>query len=178
MPRQRSFAKTGEETEMYCYCLFCETGKCDYVARAAMQAFPCRAISPKQIQHTWVKGTPEDRVHDLLPGYVFLYFEDPVTFPWQLRKVDRIIRCLRDTNLDYELHGSDQEFAEMLYKKDGVIGRTEVTETDGRFTIADETFRNLHAEILKVDRRNKRMKIEILFANNKVQTWVEYEIIQ
>ena len=42
----------------------------------------------------------------------------------------------------------------------------------------DETFRNFNMEILKVDRRNKRMKIEILFANNKVQTWVEYEIIQ
>ena len=143
--------------------------KIDYIITAGHGSVPMWSQSTRM---------PEDRIHDLLPGYVFLYFEDPVTFPWQLRKVDRIIRCLRDTNLDYELHGSDQEFAEMLYKKDGVIGRTEVTETNGRFTIADETFRNLHAEILKVDRRNKRMKIEILFANNKVQTWVEYEIIQ
>ena len=162
---------------MYCYCLFCETGKCDYVARAAMQAFPCRAISPKQIQHTWSKGASEDRVHDLLPGYVFLYFEDESVYPWELRKVDRIIRCLRDTSYDYQLQGPDEEFAWMLYRKDGVIGRTEVTETDGRFEIADETFRSLQAQILKVDRRNKRMKIEILFANHRVQTWVEYEII-
>ena len=162
---------------MYCYCLFCETGKCDYVARAAMQAFPCRAISPKQIQHTWSKGASEDRVHDLLPGYVFLYFEDESVYPWELRKVDRIIRCLRNTSYDYQLQGPDEEFARMLYRKDGVIGRTEVTETDGRFEIADETFRSLQAQILKVDRRNKRMKIEILFANNRVQTWVEYEII-
>ncbi len=162
---------------MYSYCLFCETGKCDYVARAAMQAFPCRAISPKQIQHTWTKGEVVDRVHDLLPGYVFLYFEDPLQFPLELKKVDRIIRCLRDTNKDYELKGSDAEFAEMIYQKDGVIGKTQVTETDGRFEIADETLRNLHAGILKVDRRNRRMKIEILFASNKVQTWVEYEIV-
>ena len=163
---------------MYCYCLFCETGKCEYVARAAMQVFPCRAISPKQIQHTFTKGIPEDRIHDLLPGYVFLYFEEPVRFAWELKKVDRIIRCLRDTGMDHELHGTDEEFAMMLLRKDGVIGKTAVTETDGRFTIADETFRNLHAEILKVDRRYKRMKIEILFASNKVQTWVEYEIVQ
>ncbi len=163
---------------MYCYCLFCETGKCDYVARAVMQAFPCCAISPKQIQHTWSKGAPEDRIHDLLPGYVFIYSEEEILSPWKLKKVDRIIRCLRDTSFDYELKGPDEEFARMIYRKDGVIGKTQVTETDGRFTIVDETFQNLQAKILKVDRRYKRMKIEILFANNKVQTWVEYEITQ
>ncbi len=162
---------------MYCYCLFCETGKCDFVAHAAMQAFPCRAISPKQIQHTWSKGETTDRVHDLLPGYVFLYSEEPMNLPEDIRKVDRIIRCLRDTSREYALKGQDEEFARMIYRKDGIIGKTEVTEKDGRFTIADETFRNLHAEILKVDRRNRRMKIEILFTSNRVQTWVEYEII-
>ncbi len=65
----------------------------------------------------------------------------------------------------------------MILRKGGVIGRTEVTETDGRFTITDETFEGIPVEILKVDRRNKRMKIEMLVANNKVQTWVEYEIV-
>ena len=163
---------------MYTYCLFCETGKCDYVARAAMQAFPCRAISPKQIQHTWSKGTVIDREHDLLPGYVFLYFEEPLRFPQELRKVDRIIRCLRNTDLAYELTGSDDEFARMILQKDGVLGKTQVTETDGRFTLADDTFQAIPTRILKVDRRNHRMKIEIQVTGKAVQTWVEYEIVQ
>ena len=79
---------------MYCYCLFCETGKCDYVARAAMQAFPCRAISPKQIQHTWSKGNMIDREQDLLPGYIFLYTEEPweeVGTLWRLKGIHRIL---------------------------------------------------------------------------------------
>ena len=117
---------------MYTYCLFCETGKCDYVARASMQAFECRAISPKQIQHTWSKGAMIDREHDLLPGYVFLYFEEAVRFPQELKKVDRIIRCLRTTDLTYELQGGDAEFAGMLLQKNGVLGKTQEREAEGR----------------------------------------------
>ena len=66
----------------------------------------------------------------------------------------------------------------MLLRKGGVIGRTEVTETDGHLAITDETFEGIPVEILKVDRRNSRMKIEMLVVNNKVQTWVEYEIVE
>ena len=164
---------------MYAYCLFCETGKCDFVANAVAQAYSCRACSPKQIQHTWDKTQFVNREHDLLPGYVFVYSEEPILQPQDFRrKLDRIIRCLRDTSREYQLHGADEQFAMMLYRKNGVLGRTEVTETDGRLEITDESFRDIQAEILKVDRRNKRMKIEIPIAGNKVQTWVEYEIIQ
>lgn len=163
---------------MYTYCLFCETGKCDFVARAVEQVYSCEAYSPKQIQHTWDKTQFVDREHDLLPGYVFVYSEEPVLLPQDFRRrLDRIIRCLRDTSLEYRLHGPDEQFAMMLYRKHGILGKTEVTETDGRFTITDETFRDTRTEILKVDRRNKRMRIQMLIGGNKVQTWVEYEIV-
>ena len=163
---------------MYAYCLFCETGKCDYVARAATQVYSCRAISPKQIQHTWKEGHMIDREHDLLPGYVFLYSEEPLDQPQDIRRnLDRVIRGLRGTDLDYQLHGGDEQFAEMILAKNGIIGKTQVIENEGRFSIADEAFKAVHAEILKVDRRNKRMKIQMLLSGHKVQTWVEYEII-
>ena len=163
---------------MFTCCLFCETAKCDYVATAAMQAFDCKAISPKQIQHTWDKGHMTDRIHQLLPGYVFLYFEDRLPEAWELRKLDRIIRCLRTTDMIHQLRDRDEQFAMMLLRKDGVIGKTKVTEQDGRFTIADETFDDTETKILKVDRRNHRMKIEIHFQFSRVQTWVEYEIVE
>ena len=65
----------------------------------------------------------------------------------------------------------------MILRKGGIIGKTEVTETDGRFTITNETFRGVPVEILKVDRRTMRMKIEMRIAGNRDQTWVEYEIV-
>lgn len=163
---------------MYAYCLFCETAKCDFVAHAVKQVYNCEAISPKQIQHTWDKGQYVNREHKLLPGYVFVYSEEEILQPQEIRiRLDRIIRCMRDTSMEYRLHGADEEFALMILRKGGIIGKTEVTETDGRFTITDETFQGVPVEILKVDRRNKRMKIEMRFAGNRVQTWVEYEIV-
>ena len=163
---------------MNAYCLLCETDKCDFVAHAVRQVYECEAISPKQIQHTWDKGQYVDREHNLLPGYVFVYSEEEILAPQDIRRrLDRIIRCMRDTSLEYRLYGGDEEFALMVLRKGGVIGRTEVAETDGRFTITDETFQGVPVEILKVDRRNKRMKIEMRIAGKQVQTWVEYEIV-
>ena len=164
---------------MYTYCLFCETAKCDFVAHAVKQVYNCEAISPKQIQHTWDKGQYTDREHDLLPGYVFVYSEEPILQPQDIRiKLDRIIRCMRDTSMEYQLQGADEQFALAIFRKGGVIGRTEVTEKDGWFTITDETFRDVPVKILKADRRNKRIKIEIQITGKQLQTWVEYEIVE
>jgi len=86
---------------MYAYCLFCETEKCDFVAHAVKQVYNCEAISPKQIQHTWDKGQYVNREHKLLPGYVFLYSEEPLDQPQDIRRnLDRVIRGLRGTDPD------------------------------------------------------------------------------
>ena len=47
---------------MFTYCLFCETGKCRFVAHEVMSTLEnCLAISPRQIQHTWQNGKMVDR---------------------------------------------------------------------------------------------------------------------
>ena len=163
---------------MYTYCLFCETGKCGYVARSIMQKIPCRAIYPKQVQHTWSKGKMVDIVHDLLPGYVFLYVEDEPLDIAFLRSFQGIIRCLSSQDKEYELTGSDEQFALMLLQKDGVIGKTKVYEEGQMIRICQGAFEGVETKILKVNRRNMRMQIEIPFASQKIKTWVEYEIVK
>ena len=111
---------------MHTYCLFCETGKCDSVAALAMQRLSCRAIYPKQVQHTWSGGKMVDIEHDLLPGYVFLYLEDEPLNPTSLFSIQGVIRCLCTHDQRYELTGGDEQFALMLLRKDGVIGKTPV----------------------------------------------------
>lgn len=66
---------------MYTYCVFCETVRCDYVARTAEQTLHCKSVSPKQVQHTWFQGKMVDVLHDLFPGYVFMYTDEP-TMPY------------------------------------------------------------------------------------------------
>ncbi len=162
---------------MVTYCLFCETAKCGYVAKFAEQRFACRAIAPKQVQHTWSKGHPVDIVHDLLPGYVFLYADDgPLNIP-TVRAIPGVLRCLYTEGCGYELQGSDEQFALMLLQKGGVIGKTKVYQEGQMIRIARGAFVGVEAKILKVNRRNMRMQIEIPFASQKVKTWVEYEVV-
>ena len=161
---------------MYAYCLFCETQKCAYVARMAQRLWNCRALCPKQVQHVRVQGSFEDRVHDLMPGYVFLYAEEPIRNLMPLHP-SGVIRVLRYSDERMELAGEDERFALMLLEKDGVIGRTRVYQEGDRIRLTEGAFEGVEANILKVNRRNCRMQIELSFAGRPVRTWVEYEIV-
>lgn len=165
---------------MVIYCLFCETAKCNTLAKIAAERFGCRAISPKQVQHTWSKGKSVDIIHDLLPGYLFLYFEDEDDKPTitELWRMHGVIRCLSDSDRNYELKGNDEAFALTLLKSDGVIGKTQVYREGDRIRICDGAFEGLETRIVKVDHRGSRMMIEIPFAKQLVRTWVEYEIVE
>ncbi len=163
---------------MYTYCLFCETGKCPSVASAVKQKASCRVILPKQVQHTWSKGKMVDIVHDLLPGYVFVYLEDQPLDIASIRSIPGIIRCLSSMEREYELTGSDEQFALMLLQRDGVIGKTQVYQEGQMIRICQGAFAGLETRILRVNRRNMRMQIEIPFADRLVRTWVEYEIVK
>lgn len=163
---------------MYAYCLFCETAKCGYVAGIVADQFSCRAFSPKQVQHTWSKGKMVDIVHDLLPGYVFVYREEKIKDVAALRSVQGVIKCLCSQDKQYELFGADEQFALMLLQKDGVIGKTKVYEEGQMIRICQGAFEGVETRILRVNRRNMRMQIEIPFAGRPVRTWVEYEIVK
>ena len=163
---------------MYVYCLFCEAGKSKYVARFAEILYGCRTLAPKQIQHTWSGGQMIDRKRDLLPGYIFLFTEEKISNPASLTMMQDVIRCLRDSSQRYELGGYDEQFALMLLRKDGVIGKTPVYQQGDRIRIREGVFAGLETRILKVERRASRMLVEIPFAGQAVRTWLEYEIVE
>ena len=163
---------------VYTYCLFCETVKCRGIAEKIADQLHCRAISPKQIQHTRSKGKTVDIEHDLLPGYVFVYTEDvPLDISF-VRTVDGVIRCLCDGDRQYELTGNDEQFALMILRMNGRIGRTKVYREGQMIRICKGAYEGLETKILRVSPRNGRMQIEIPFANMNIKTWVEYEVVE
>ena len=162
---------------MKTYCLFCETQKCKCVAAKAEQILGCRAISPRQIQHTWSKGKMVDIEHDLLPGYVFLYAENERPDMRTLQSIPGVIKCLHTSDGKYELAGHDEQFALMLLHRNGTIGRTQVYQEGQIIRICEGAFEGLETKILKVNHQKGRMLIEIPFAQMSVKTWVEYEIV-
>ena len=145
---------------MYTYCLFCEAAKCCSVVSVVMQKTRCRAIYPKQVQHTWSKGKMVDIEHALLPGYVFLYAEHAPLVISLVRSIQGVIRCLSSQDQQYELTGSDEQFALMLLQKDGVIGKTKVYQEGQMIRICEGAYEGVETRILKVNRRNMRMQIE------------------
>lgn len=163
---------------MVVYCLFCETEKCENIRKAMEDVFECRALYPKQMQHTWSRGQMVNIERALLPGYVFLYFDEEYPEVTHFRRIYGVIRCLRDTSRQYPLCGNSKAFAEMLLQQDGQIGKTPVYEEGQRIRICEGAFAGLESTILKVDRRASRMQVEIPFAGRNVKTWLEYEIVE
>ena len=162
---------------MFTYCLFCETQQCPAIAGRISDTFPCRAIYPQMEQLKWVKRQPVRERHLLLPGYIFLYAEEELEHPEDLNRINGVLRRLGTKEDRWILRDEDEAFAMMLLEKDGVIGKTPVWQEGSMIHIRDGAYKGLSTRILRVDRRNKRMQIEIPFANRQVTTWVEYEII-
>ena len=142
---------------MYIYCLFCETVKTGYVAKAVSEMTGCKSLCPKQVQHTRARGGgTQDIINDLLPGYVFLYCEEKADVSF-LKAVQGVIRCLSNTAGEYELTGQDEQFALMQLEKNGIIGKTQVYREGQRIRIAGGAFEVVSAKILKVEHRLSRM---------------------
>ena len=119
-----------------------------------------------------------DLESDLLPGYVFLYFEQKQERIELFSLMDGVFRCLGKPDDGYELTGSDERFAMVLLNHHGMIGKTKVYREGQRIRVCRGAFEGLETKILKVNHRNSKMLIEIPFANRSVQCWVEYEIVE
>lgn len=164
---------------MVVYCLFCETAKCVSVLAQARRAFQDRGwitgYSPRQIQRVWKHGKVVNQVRQFLPGYIFLYFEEPFADMQPLRALAGVIRVLHDANNVYELSDADLSFAEMVREKDGCLGKTQVYREGDRICIQQGAFNSLDVKILKVNRRNHTMMIQIPLAGEWVKAWIQYE---
>ncbi len=164
---------------MTAYCLFCVTQKCRILANKIARTTGLTAFYPQQVQHTWEKGQMVDRRSDLLPGYIFVYAPEPLDTPVQLfRQFEGVLRILGKKEENYVLQGEDDRFAQSLLAMGGEIGRTKVYQEGQMIHLTDQAFGGVNAKILKVNRRNGRMQVEVPFAGNLVKTWVEYEMVE
>ena len=162
---------------MFTYCLFCETASCATVAKIAEIILPCRAIRPRQIQHRLRKSQADDIMRDLLPGYIFLYFEeDPYPAVTRMRGIPGVLRMMGDAKGRYVLTGKDEEFAMSILRCGGVIGKLSVYEEGNMLHLDKSDLDILDVAIRKVDRRKHRMQIQLNFANTPTTTWVEYVV--
>ena len=156
---------------MHAYCFFCETQHCGQISAIIEKNFEIQRIFPKIIQRKWIKGIQTEEMHDWLPGYVFLYTEQPLLI---MPKVSGIIRCLGKG----ELKGTDLEFARMIQQKNGIMGNVSLIQNGSRCRINDSAWSGLQGEVIKMDRERKRCCIQFLFDDAVRTIWVGYDIIE
>ena len=164
---------------MIAYCLFCVTQKCRALAPEIARQTGLTVLYPQQVQHTWEKGKMVDRRSDLLPGYIFVFAPQPLETPRLVfKRFIGVLRILGKIEDDYILQEDDNLFAQSLLSMGGEIGRTKVYQEGQMIHLTDQAFGGANARILKVNRRNGRMQVEIPFAGTLVKTWVEYEMVE
>lgn len=155
---------------MPAYCIFCETQKCATIAKIIQRSWNIPCISPQVIQRKWVKGIPQEVRHAMLPGYIFLYPEEPLE---KTIRMPGIIRILGNG----ELQGEDLAFANMLKEHNGIIGTICLAEEGDRCIVTDPLWQRMEGKVIKVDRGRKRCCVEFTFDNTVRTVWLGYEIV-
>lgn len=156
---------------MFAYCLFCETQRCRQIAEYLRITSGLTCVFPEVVQRKWVKGIQTEEKHDWLPGYLFIYSEDG-----QFRRplIDGVIRILGNGPLT----GSDLQFAEMLYHRNGILGTLSLAQEGDRCIISDPAWDELNGKIIRMDRGRKRCCVEYRFDGEIRTIWVGYELIR
>lgn len=157
--------------DYHAYCLFCETQKCQTIAALIERTMEIRCISPQIIQRKWVKGKCEEKRHPWLPGYVFLYSEEPIIEHFHYPGVIRLLG-------NGELQNEDKAFANMLYERNGILGSIQLVETGQHCTVDDPIWQKIEGKVIKVDRGRKRCCVEFSFDHTRRTVWLGYELIK
>ena len=163
---------------MHCYCIFCHTQKAGSVAVIIRSTGLAQVISPRVVQRKWVKGRAEEEEHDYLPGYLFLYAQEPLESIRSLYRISGVLRILGNREEEYELQGADRAFAMMLANMNGVIGILKAYKEGDRVRLDRSIFGDFEGQIVRFDRGRKRAEIEFDFDGRKQSVWCGVDMIQ
>lgn len=161
---------------MNAYCIFCNTTDRGRIAEIIARNYGYRVITPKIVQRKWVGKTPLEVVHDFLPGYIFIYSEEPIEDFIKLLRIDGVFRVLGERESGNRLGGSDLGFAEMLLNCGGTIGILKTYREGDRVKLAQGALGGIEGEIIKLDRRG-RAQVQYAFDGATYKVWVGYEMI-
>ena len=172
------FAPRTEWMCMYAYCLFCRTQRARAVARLLGMYGVKAAFTPMVLQHKRVKGEIQQAFHDLLPGYVFLFTDEPLMDFSFIYRLDGPIRWLGDADRGRVLEGPDEAFALGLYEKNGLLGVVKTFREGERVVLNDPLFDGMNGVITKLERNKGRACVAFDFDRTRRSVWVAVDILE
>ena len=171
-------------------CLFCKGGREADVIRHFGMAFPNgRAIAPTR---TRIRRSSETAIEErvpLLPGYVFFEIQEDETPAHGIvdatlkalltfSQIDSVLKLLRYSDGEWRLLGSDDLFAELLFRAGGNIGVSRACFDKGdRIRILDGFLKDYEGNITSVNRKNRTVGVTVDLQGKKVTMRLGYELV-
>jgi len=172
-------------------CLFCTSSKEADVINHFITTFPNgEAISPTRTRIRRVHDTAIEEQVPLLPGYVFFQIEEKepeapgiidaiLAALLEFSRIDSVLKLLRYSDGTWRLFGSDNRFAEMLFKTGGNIELSQAYFDRGnRIRILDGFLKDYEGYITNVNRKKKTVEVTINLQGKKVIIWLGYELVE
>ena len=161
--------KTGEE-EKYIDEMQPRLNACEY-GFSGMLYFPKKKMRLK-------KG--KEFIEPIFPGYVFLETEEEDNFHLaELKNGKSFIKFLPQTGKAQALSSNDRAIIESLVKFGSVIPIIKATfDVNDRIVILDGPFKDIPGKIVAVNRRNKRVNIELEIMNGVRMVGLTYEEVK
>ena len=159
-------------------CLFCRTGREENVIRQLRFLIPqVRALAPKKTRYRREGGVAREETVSLLPGYVFFEAPDDALMAPVIRLED-VLRLLAYSDGDWRLHGSDDQFAGLLFGAEGSIGLSTAYFDEGdRIRVTGGFMMEYEGFITRVNRRARTAEVRIPFQDKQITMWLGYELI-
>ena len=170
-----------EPTRISRGCFFCKSGKEADVINYFSTTFPNgEAISPTRTRIRRVHDTAIEEQVPLLPGYVFFQITEKepeapgiidaiLMALLQFTKIDSVLKLLRYSDGTWRLFGSDNLFAEMLFKTGGNIGlSTAYFDRGNRIKILSGFLKDYEGHITNVNRKKKTVEVTVNLQGKKV----------
>ncbi len=165
------------EKELYAYCFYCDLQHADVIAKIMMIKGANRAIYPMVFSRERKNGKLSDKIHPLLPGYIFVYMEERLKDFEMFREIYGIFRSLGGENRLEGLQGKDYIFARNLLLRDGAVTEVSIVKERETVQVLDPLFEHHSAEVLQIEHRKKRAKIRFQFDGQSWDIWVSCDII-
>lgn len=157
------------------YCIFCRTGAEEQLRDELMKRYDgMKAIAAIQEKHRIIDRRCEIERKIFLPGYLFLYSEEPLAFEELLRNED-IFRILGSEETAHELQEGDKAFAEWLLKNDGVIGMSRIRMRDGRIHAMTGPMQYFARQVIRMNKHTRNALVRMDFYGTEREIWLAFE---
>ena len=184
-------------------CLFCRSGKEEEVVKHFEMVLPdSRAIFPTRTR-IWRKGdVVKEETVALLPGYVFFEVnvdeqavqgQEPIEVDLgqeterdaievallDLARMGGVLKLLRYSDGQWQLIGSDDQFAKMLFDAGGNIGVSQAYFDRGkRIRILSGFLKDYEGCIDRVNKKRRTAEVRVDFQGKRISMWLGYELME